>query len=92
MIDPRCDYPGCDERADLWWKGPWCGYHADAQYGRVPMWVAANERNGGGQGLTLSSDPPAVPVTEAELAEIVGIEGFGWLDAEYALLNFLGEM
>ena len=35
-----CRYPECGADADVWWKGPWCGRHANAQYGRVPSFVA----------------------------------------------------
>lgn len=81
--DPRCTYPGCNKRADVWWKGPWCGLHADAQYGRVPAFVASFEDVAGEtwespatgrtaiMGGSLPVGEPSSPLTEAELFDIL---------------------
>lgn len=71
-----CNHPGCEEAATAWWKGAWCGFHIDDQYGRVPMWVGQMEArpvpvgNGGAQGRRATPGTEAPPSTGVAPAPI----------------------
>jgi hypothetical protein len=90
----------CDNAADLYWHGPWCGRCADQRYGRVPMFVGQLEMSrrppGGDGGMigVLSSERPRPRRLGAEgfpspvpppVATSYDVEP-DWLDAEFVAL------
>ena len=40
MTFRKCQHITCDKYADLFWHGPWCAFHADQNFGRVPSFIA----------------------------------------------------
>jgi hypothetical protein len=66
----------CDNAADLYWHGPWCGRCADQRYGRVPMFVGQLEMSrrhlSGGSGGT-ARVPSSVLGTRPRRPEAEGI-------------------
>lgn len=78
-----CKHLTCQLPADVWYRGPWCSYHA-LQFGDAPALDAGAGRPvaapspGGGVGPRDVPLAGAAPVlTFEELEEVLALDGWG---------------
>lgn len=99
-----CYAPLCDEAATVWYKGAWCGGHADAKYGavvgtlakleasrsRTPGAVAPQAAPARRRWVDVPSPAAAVPFFDDPLVAKLDAAGWSELDIEWACIEELG--